>query len=76
MHPFLRTVEEDECKGRNGTQENKFLLITPALSKGVQLIGMMLGHAPWLKYDDHDFNDHAKFPDFTPDKYLTMVHYP
>ena len=48
MHPSLvRTVEEDECKGRNGTQENKFLLITPVLSKGVQLIkigpGMHLG---------------------------------
>ena len=29
-----------------------------------------------LKYTNHDMNDHGKFPQFTPGKYLHVVHYP
>ena len=36
----------------------------------------MTGKIDWLKYADHDTNDHGKFLQFAPGKYLHSVHYP
>ena len=40
----------------------KFTLRTPSLPHGVKLVGTMTGRLDWLKYVDHDTNDHEKFP--------------
>ena len=36
---------------------------------------MMTGKIDRLKYADHDTNDHEKFPQFAPGKYLHSIHY-
>ena len=48
VHPSRRTA--------------KFTLRTPSLPQCVQLVGTMTGKIDWLKYADHDTNDHGKFP--------------
>ena len=43
---------------------SKFMLRTPLLPQGVQLVGTMTGKIDQLKYVDHDTNDRGKFPQF------------
>ena len=40
------------------------------------MVETMTGMLDHLKYADHDTNDHGKFPQFAPRKYLHSVHYP
>ena len=56
-------------------QTKKFIVRTPSLPPGVQLVGTMTGELDWLKYVDHDTNDRGKFPQFALAQYLHFVKY-
>ena len=53
----------------------KFTVCTPSLPPSVQLVETMIGKIDWLKYANHDTNDHGKFPQFAPAQYLYLIKY-
>ena len=57
--PYLQLVRPGAKLPRRTKQ---FTLTTPSLPQGVQLIGSMTWKIDQLKYNDHNTNDHGKFP--------------
>ena len=70
--PYLQPIHPDAKIPRRTKQVT---LTTPSLPPGVQLVGSMTGKIDWLKYSDHDTNDHGKFPQFAPAEYMHRVKY-
>lgn len=57
------------------TKDVKYAIFTPLLPEKIPFEGELLKTIPKLKFEDNDFNDHKKYLQFAPSRYVKQVHY-
>ena len=62
-------------KVNNDPDSGKFQIYTPFLPEDICFEGNLLAQVPFLKMEDYDLGDHAKFPQLEPSKYLKSIYY-